>query len=300
MSNLSDKEIDRLSREAADFYEPDHSSLSWTRLEQKLIEQIPERPPDVFRFGRINPYLWGSAVVLIAGVSFFVIKNIYYSQHSTPTIHPLVLNVRPLDANGKKANVNKVHSDSSSSVRYADGSNSKNSELAKNSNKVADGAVNSSISGSSSSNLSSQSNLSVKIRRKNSNTAISESYSGKKRSGSKSGNLSVLASSGINASIKSNSGNGINSRTDINTNKNPSSYNNKTSEISDVPNTNNQRTGNRLSLPNVITSSLTLGKVTGNDFTSKSSHRFQNTCTLQIFAGKSVIKLWVGVWARLY
>jgi len=36
MSNLSDKEIDRLSREAADSYEPDHSSLSWSRLEQKL------------------------------------------------------------------------------------------------------------------------------------------------------------------------------------------------------------------------------------------------------------------------
>ena len=76
MSNLSDKEIDRLSREAADSYEPDDSSLSWSRLEQKLVEQMPERPPDGFRFGRINPYVWGPAIVLIAGASFFFIKNV--------------------------------------------------------------------------------------------------------------------------------------------------------------------------------------------------------------------------------
>ena len=56
MSNLSDKEIDRLSREAADSYEPDDSSLSWSRLEQKLARQMPERPPET-RFGRSVPRL---------------------------------------------------------------------------------------------------------------------------------------------------------------------------------------------------------------------------------------------------
>ncbi len=83
MSNLSDKDIDRLSREAADSYEPDHSSLSWSRLEQKLIEQIPERPPDGFRFGRINPFVWGSAVVVMACLSILTIKNFKYNQYST-------------------------------------------------------------------------------------------------------------------------------------------------------------------------------------------------------------------------
>ncbi len=85
MSNLSDKEIDRLSREAADSYEPDDSSLSWSRLEQKLTEQMPGRPPDGFRLGRINPYIWGPAAVLIAGISFFLIKNNIYSPSSTRT-----------------------------------------------------------------------------------------------------------------------------------------------------------------------------------------------------------------------
>jgi hypothetical protein len=83
MSNLSDKEIDRLSREAADSYEPDDSSLSWSRLEQKLVKEMPERPPDGFRFGRINPYAWAPAAVLIAGASFFFFKNTIYSKHST-------------------------------------------------------------------------------------------------------------------------------------------------------------------------------------------------------------------------
>jgi hypothetical protein len=83
MSNLSDKDIDRLSRDAADLYEPDPSSLSWNRLEQNLIEQIPERPPDGFHFNRMNPLVWGSAVIVIAGLSIFTIKNFNYSQHST-------------------------------------------------------------------------------------------------------------------------------------------------------------------------------------------------------------------------
>jgi hypothetical protein len=89
MSNLSDKEIDRLSREAADSYEPESSSLSWSRLEQMLSEQMPGRPPDGFSFGRINPYIWGPAVVLLAGISYYLIKNKFYSQLSTQTTHSI-------------------------------------------------------------------------------------------------------------------------------------------------------------------------------------------------------------------
>src|SRR5450631_3228659 len=89
MSNLSDKEIDRLSREAADSYEPDATSLSWTRLEQKLVEQMPERPPDGFQFGRISPYVWGPAAILIAGISFYFIKTNIYSKVFTRTIEPV-------------------------------------------------------------------------------------------------------------------------------------------------------------------------------------------------------------------
>src|SRR5277367_6671125 len=126
MSNLSDKDIDRLSKEAADFYEPDHSSLSWTKLEQKLIEQIPERPPDGLRFGRINPYMWVSAIVLITGISFFAIKNIYYSQHSTRTIQSSVQGVPTSSLDIKRANANTNHLDSISSIHITNASDKKN------------------------------------------------------------------------------------------------------------------------------------------------------------------------------
>jgi hypothetical protein len=120
MSNLSDKELDRLSREAADYYEPDHSSLSWSRLEQKLTEQMPERPPDGFRFGRINPYVWGSAVLLLAGLSYFFIKNTDYSQYSTRTNPVAGENIKKSSPGNITEPGNTVHLDSiSSSVKHS-------------------------------------------------------------------------------------------------------------------------------------------------------------------------------------
>ncbi len=119
MLNLSDKEIDRLSREAADSYEPDDSSLSWSRLEQKLAQQMPERPPDGFRFGRINPYVWGPAIILLAGASFFFIKNVIYSQHSTRNIQTIDHSVSMRDADSKNASGNTIRLDSTSAVQRA-------------------------------------------------------------------------------------------------------------------------------------------------------------------------------------
>jgi hypothetical protein len=119
MSNLSDKEIDRLSRDAADSYEPDDSSLSWSRLEQKLDQMMPERPPDRFRFGRMNPYVWGPAAILLAGASFFAIKNIHYSQHSTPNIQTVTPSVSVPDATGNTAAGNTIHLDSATAIQKA-------------------------------------------------------------------------------------------------------------------------------------------------------------------------------------
>jgi|SRR5450432_1150995 len=90
MSNLSDKDIDRLAREASEFYEPDDSMLSWNRLQKKLSEQMPERPPDRFQFGRFNPFLGGTAILLFAGISFFSIKKLTYRLKSTPTHQTII------------------------------------------------------------------------------------------------------------------------------------------------------------------------------------------------------------------
>jgi hypothetical protein len=83
MSNLSDKDIDRLSRDAAEFYEPDDSMLSWNKLEQQLIEHIPERPPDAPSFFRIRPLIWGPGILLLTGITYFLIKNGTHRSYST-------------------------------------------------------------------------------------------------------------------------------------------------------------------------------------------------------------------------
>src|ERR1700680_4732712 len=141
MSNLSDKEIDRLSREAADSYEPDPSSLSWSKLEQKLTGQMPERPPDGIRFGRMNPYVWGPAVVLLAGVSFFFIKNIIYSQHSTRTSQPVNRILPSTSADDKHAKGNAVHTDSVSSYHVNAATSSTNTASPKQPNGTTDAAI---------------------------------------------------------------------------------------------------------------------------------------------------------------
>lgn len=115
MSNLSDKELDRLSREAADSYEPDESSLSWSRLEKKLTREMPDRPPDGFRFGRMNPYLWGPAIVLVAGLSFFSIKYNAHSKYSTLNNQTKTQPVSSSATDDKQAGGNTIHLDSVSS-----------------------------------------------------------------------------------------------------------------------------------------------------------------------------------------
>ena len=137
MSNLSDKELDRLSREAADSYEPDSSSLSWSRLEQKLIEQMPERPPDVFRFGQVRPWVWAPAVVLVAGISFYIIKNSFYSQHSTRKNEPeSQIKTKTIDGSGP-SEATTVYTDSISSGADA-ASGNRNASIPEQSKAVPD------------------------------------------------------------------------------------------------------------------------------------------------------------------
>jgi hypothetical protein len=84
MPNLTDKEIDRLSREAAEFYEPDDSALSWSRLEQTLNSRIPDKPPGNGYAG-IRPFAWGSVILAITGLTYFLIKSEKYTPSSTQT-----------------------------------------------------------------------------------------------------------------------------------------------------------------------------------------------------------------------
>jgi len=128
MSNLSDKEIDRLSREASDLYEPDSSSLSWSRLEHMLTKQMPERPPDGFRFGRISPYVWGPAVVLLAGISFYFLKNSIYSELSTRKTEPVKQNSSANLKDSDRSDAQILYTDSLSSAQNPSASGNGNAQ----------------------------------------------------------------------------------------------------------------------------------------------------------------------------
>jgi hypothetical protein len=269
MSNLSDKDIDRLSREAADFYEPDHSSLSWARLEQKLVEQIPERPPDGFRFGRINPYIWGSAILMIAAVSFFAIKNIYYSQHSTQTIQPIVRNIQSSAPDDKQPNGKTIQLDRVSSAHVKDASDIKNKDLQKKTNGLAaaeertgsadgknSGTVNDAYVAGSANKIYQKPNIAgIKLN------------PGAKSRGSKNRNLSALGVTGFMASNGSEVRNAANVTTGNNKNALENSNTVNGSTISNASNNKSspQRNRNQLSFPSIVSSGTPLGKVSGND-----------------------------------
>ena len=83
MLNISDKDLDRLSREAAEYYEPEDSGLSWKKLEQQLDGEINDNPPASMPSYRRGPIVIGSIVLLLVGVSYFLIKTIHSEKKST-------------------------------------------------------------------------------------------------------------------------------------------------------------------------------------------------------------------------
>jgi hypothetical protein len=83
MSNLSDKELDRLSREAAEHYQPDEDISSWDKLEQILNREITDKPPGSAPGVRTRPIIYGSLVLLLGGISYFLIKPLTHTKHST-------------------------------------------------------------------------------------------------------------------------------------------------------------------------------------------------------------------------
>ena len=99
--NLSDRDLDRLFREAADRFEPDDSMLSWNRLEKNLAGKLPERPPGPPRRFGFRPVIWVPAAVLCAGLSFLLIKNHQpYRSLSTLPSSTLTRPVSPAPAAG--------------------------------------------------------------------------------------------------------------------------------------------------------------------------------------------------------
>jgi hypothetical protein len=247
MLNLSDKDIDRLSREASDSYEPDDSSLSWSRLEQKLAQQMPERPPDGFRFGRINPYVLSSAIILLAGTSFFFIKNFNYSKYSTRNIQAINQTVVLPDADSKNASGNTVHLDSIEGQELTDG---KNKHLSVTDQKP----VPSSTNGSDADIKNLSGTLSMNAQA-NPDKETGNSMKGGRKSSLNSFKSGSATAAGIREMNSANP-----AEEQKKDDKNVMALASGATEIKD-----NGRNKNQIHLPFVITNSNGLGKVSGND-----------------------------------
>jgi hypothetical protein len=75
MLNLSDKELDRLSREAAEQYEVEEDNLSWGKLKQQLDLEIGNTPSPspASRFSG-KPVIYFFMVLLMIGVGWLLLK----------------------------------------------------------------------------------------------------------------------------------------------------------------------------------------------------------------------------------
>jgi len=79
MFNLSDKELDRLSREAADAYEVEKNTSSWEALENRLDQELGTAPrpnpavPPPRRF--ISPIAYISLIILLISSGYFLLKS---------------------------------------------------------------------------------------------------------------------------------------------------------------------------------------------------------------------------------
>ena len=103
MLNLSDKDLDRLSREAADQFEPDEQGSSWDKLSAILDREIGKEPPVSVTRYRVSPYIFGGMIVLLIGAGFFLFRAVQH-QGSSVT-EPNSRTTVASDARNKPGNV---------------------------------------------------------------------------------------------------------------------------------------------------------------------------------------------------
>src|SRR5450432_2644974 len=86
MLNLSDKELDRLAREAANEYDPGNPAGpgSWDRMHLRLDSEMGSPSFNPFRSIRRTPFYYAPAILLLVGVSYFLLRP----SHAHPGAHP--------------------------------------------------------------------------------------------------------------------------------------------------------------------------------------------------------------------
>src|SRR5882762_5089389 len=99
MLNLSDKELDRLSREAADRHDPGDlvGPQSWERLELRLDKELGRIGPSPLQGIRRIPFYYAPVIILLVGVSYYFIRQGKGNTAKTdPSGSPPMTVVKPL------------------------------------------------------------------------------------------------------------------------------------------------------------------------------------------------------------
>ncbi|HEV2354351.1 MAG TPA: hypothetical protein VGR89_08915 [Puia sp.] len=127
MLNLSDKDLDRLSQEAAQQYEPaDVGAKLWEKLEARLDQDLGKVNPNAGNvFRRLHFYYYAPAILLILGVGYYVIRH-HRSNGSSSGSPPYALVQTPAadqttasHSSLNPVNANKQNSTSASSSHTA-------------------------------------------------------------------------------------------------------------------------------------------------------------------------------------
>src|SRR5215469_14913925 len=77
MLNLSDKDLDRLSKEAAQEYEPGDilGPNSWEKLEFRLDSDLGQLNPNPLRHIRRFPFYYAPALLVLLGISYYYLTK---------------------------------------------------------------------------------------------------------------------------------------------------------------------------------------------------------------------------------
>jgi hypothetical protein len=101
MLNLSDKDLDRLSQEAAQEHDPGDivGPRSWEKLEIRLDRDLGKINPNPARGVRRLPYYYAPAMLVLLGVSYYFIKVNNKAQKGATSGSPPLTAIQPAPAN---------------------------------------------------------------------------------------------------------------------------------------------------------------------------------------------------------
>jgi len=124
MFNLSDKDLDRLSQEAAQQHEPGDiiGPRLWEKLEARLDRDLGKVNPNPARGIRRMPFYFAPALLVILGVSYYLVRLNSKSHEGTSSGSPPLSVTQPASADPLKpvrSSSNPVPSDKSNSTPTA-------------------------------------------------------------------------------------------------------------------------------------------------------------------------------------